>query len=72
MGSQPADSVTTSADMLEEIAAINHLAVADVVWLFLVEALPEGGLKVGTLEPSPASPRRLRMKKQGAASQKET
>jgi hypothetical protein len=62
MGSQPADSVTSSADMLKEIAAINHLAVADVVRLFLIDALAQGGLKVGTLELSPASPRRLRMK----------
>jgi hypothetical protein len=64
MGAQP-NAIAASADMLTEIAAINHLAVADVVRLLLVEALPEGELKVGTLEPSPASPRPLRMKKQG-------
>jgi hypothetical protein len=35
-------SVTMPADMLEKIAAINHLAVVDVVRLFLAEALVKG------------------------------
>jgi hypothetical protein len=34
--------VTMPADMLEKIAAINHLAVVDVVRLFLAEALAKG------------------------------
>ena len=43
MGSKPkkVNSVTIPADMLEKIAATNHLAIADVVRLFLVQALPE-------------------------------
>jgi hypothetical protein len=49
----------TPADMLEKIAAINHLSVADVVQLFLVQALPEGEWKLGTLELSRASPPRF-------------
>jgi hypothetical protein len=51
------NSVTAPADMLEKIAAINHLSVADVVRLFLAEALAEGGSKLGTLNLSTASPR---------------
>jgi hypothetical protein len=39
-------------DVLEKIAAINHLAVAEVVRLFLVQALPETDRKLGTLELS--------------------
>lgn len=60
MGSKPkkVNSVTIPADMLEKIAATNHLAIAEVVRLFLLEALPEGEWKLGTLEVSPASPRR--------------
>ena len=57
--SDKANSVTIPADMLEKIAAINHLAVAEVVRLFLVEALPELGSKLGTLDLSPASQRRF-------------
>jgi hypothetical protein len=34
--------VTISADILKKIAAINHLAIAEVVRLFLTEALSEG------------------------------
>jgi hypothetical protein len=37
-----ANSTAISTDMLETFAAINRLAVADVVLLFLLEALPEG------------------------------
>jgi hypothetical protein len=39
MGSKPkkVNSVTIPADMLEKIAATNHLAIADVVRLFLVQ-----------------------------------
>jgi hypothetical protein len=61
MGSNPnkLSSELLAADMLEKIAAINHLAVADVVRLLLVEALSEGGSKLGTLELSPVSPRRF-------------
>jgi hypothetical protein len=57
MGSKPTqeNSVAIPADMLEIIAAINQLTVADVVRLFLVEALAEGGSKLGALEVSPAS-----------------
>ena len=50
----------TPPDVLEKIAAINHLAVADVVRLFLLEALPEEGLKLGTLELSPTHEKRAR------------
>jgi hypothetical protein len=44
MGSKPThkNSVAIPAEMLEKIAAINHLTIADVVRLFLVEALAEG------------------------------
>jgi hypothetical protein len=42
----------TPPDVLEKIAAINHLAVAEVVRLFLVQALPETDWKLGTLELS--------------------
>jgi hypothetical protein len=53
------NKVSNSADVLEKIAAINHLTVPDVVWLFLVQALPEGERKLGTLELSPAESRRF-------------
>jgi hypothetical protein len=53
------NSVTIRRDRLEEIAATNHLAVADVVRLLLLEALPERERKLGLLERSPASPRRF-------------
>ena len=61
MGLKPnrVNSATIPADMLEIIAATNHLAIADVVRLFLVQALPEGEWKLGTLELSRASPRRF-------------
>ena len=44
MGLRPnkVNSETISADVLKKIAAINHLAVTDVVRLFLAEALREG------------------------------
>jgi hypothetical protein len=50
------NSVTIPADMLEKIAATNHLAIADVFRLFLRQAFPEGNGR-GTLELSrePAS-----------------
>jgi hypothetical protein len=51
--------VAIPVDMLEKIAATNHLTIADVVRLFLVEALPKPEWKVGTLEVSPASQRRF-------------
>jgi len=54
------NKVITSADVLEKIAAINHLTVADVVRLFLLEALPEEGSKLGTLELSPTHEKRAR------------
>jgi hypothetical protein len=59
MGLKPnkVNSVTIPADMLEKIAATNHLAIADVVRPFFVQALPEGEW-TGTLELSRASPRR--------------
>jgi hypothetical protein len=61
MGSRPnkINSITIPADMLEKIAAINHLAVADVVQLFLKEALAAEASKLGTLERSAPIPRRL-------------
>ena len=49
-----------SADVLEKIAAINHLAVADVVRLFLLEALPKEEWKLGTLELLPTDEKRAR------------
>jgi hypothetical protein len=50
MGSKgdKANSALNSDDMLEKIAAINHLTVTNVVRLLLVEALPEEGSKLGT------------------------
>jgi hypothetical protein len=54
------NKVITSADVLEKIAAINHLAVADVVRLFLRQALPEEQRKLGTLELSPSHEKRAR------------
>jgi hypothetical protein len=49
-----------SADVLQKIAAINHLAVADVVRIFLLQALPEEEWKLGTLELSPTDEKRAR------------
>ena len=46
------NNAITSASVLEKIAATNHLAVADVVRLFLLQALPEEEWKLGTLELS--------------------
>ena len=46
------NNAITPADVLEKIAAINHLAVAEVVRLFLLQALPEEEWKLGTLELS--------------------
>jgi hypothetical protein len=40
--------------VLEKISALNDLAVAEVVRLCLVQALPEADWKLGTLERSPA------------------
>jgi hypothetical protein len=45
-------------DVLEKIAALNHLAVTEVVRLFLVQALPKADWKFGTLKLSPAQSRR--------------
>jgi hypothetical protein len=53
--------------MLEKIAAINHLTIADVARLFLVEALPEGEWKLGTLELSRSSPPRFPYEKRTLA-----
>jgi hypothetical protein len=50
-------------DVLEKIAAINHLTVADVVGLFLVQALPEGERKFGDFTLSPAQSRRFNYEK---------
>jgi hypothetical protein len=54
------NKVIPSADMLEKIAATNHLAVADVVRLFLRQALPEDERKLGTLELSPTHEKKAR------------
>ena len=54
------NKLITPPDVLEEIAAINHLAVADVVRLFLVQTLPEVEWKLGTLELSPTDEKRAR------------
>jgi hypothetical protein len=64
MGSRPnkVNSVTIPANMLEKIAATNHLAIADVVRLFLVQALPELEWKLEALEVSSASQRRFTYK----------
>ena len=61
MGSKPkkVNSLTPPADRLEKIAATNHLAIVDVVRLFLVQALPEREWKLGTFELSRANPRRF-------------
>jgi hypothetical protein len=56
------NSVTIPADMLEKIAATNHLALAEVVRLLLVEALPKGKWNLGALEVSSASLRRFAYK----------
>jgi hypothetical protein len=61
--SDKVNSVTIRGDMLEEIAATNHLAVEDVVRLFLLEALLELERKLGPSELSPASPRRFTHKR---------
>jgi hypothetical protein len=50
----------TPPDVLEKIAAINHLAVAEIVRLFLLQALPEEEWKLGTLELSPTHKKRTR------------
>jgi hypothetical protein len=42
----------TPPDVLEKIAAINHLTVAEVIRLCLEQALPETDWKLGTLELS--------------------
>jgi hypothetical protein len=47
------NKLITPSDVLEKIAAINHLSVAEVVRLFLAQALPEADWKLGTLERSP-------------------
>jgi hypothetical protein len=64
MGSKPSkvNSVTIPAGMLEKIAATSHLAVSEVVRLFLVEALPKGKWNLGALEVSSASLRRFAYK----------
>ena len=54
------NKVITSADVLEKIAAVNHLAVADVVRLFLRQALPEEERKLETLELSSTHKKRAR------------
>jgi hypothetical protein len=46
------NKLITAPDVLEKIAAINHLAVAEVVRLLLVQALPEADRKLGPLELS--------------------
>ena len=46
------NKLITPPDVLEEIAAINHLAVAEVVRLLLVQALPETGTEIGDFELS--------------------
>jgi len=46
------NKLITPPDVLEEIAAINHLAVAEVVRLLLVQALPETGMEIGDFELS--------------------
>ena len=56
------NKLITPADVLEKIAATNHLAVTEVVRLFLVQALPEPEWKLGTLEVSPARQRRFTYK----------
>ena len=53
------NKLITRADVLEKIAAINHLAVVEVVRLFLAQALPEADWKLGTLELSTAQSRRF-------------
>jgi len=53
------NKLITPPDVLEKIAAINHLTVAEVVRLFLVQALPETDWKLGTLELWPAQSRRF-------------
>jgi hypothetical protein len=54
------NKLITPPDVLEKIAAINHLTVAEVVRLFLVQALPESDWKLGTLELSPTDEKRAR------------
>ena len=57
------NKLITPPDVLEKIAAINHLTVADVVRLFLLEALPEEGSKLGTLELHPPNRTDLMMRR---------
>jgi hypothetical protein len=61
MGSRPkkVNSVTIPADMLEKIAAMNDLAVADVVRLFLTEAAGERGIEIVNFRTFAPRPRRF-------------
>jgi hypothetical protein len=53
------NTLITPPDVLEKIAAKNHLTVAEVVRLFLVQALPDTDWKLGTLELSRSESRRF-------------
>ena len=53
------DSVTIPAEMLEKIAAMNDLAVADVVQLFLTEAAGGRGIDIVNFRTFAPGPRRL-------------
>ena len=61
MGSRPnnVDSVAIPADMLEKIAAMNDLAVADVVQLFLTEAAGGRGIEIVNFRTFAPRPRRF-------------
>jgi hypothetical protein len=61
MSSRPnnVDSVTIPADMLEKIAAVNDLAVADVVELFLTEAAGGTGIEIVNFRTFAPRPRRF-------------
>jgi hypothetical protein len=61
MGSRPdnVDSVAIPADLLEKIAALNDLAVADVVQLFLTEAAGGRGIEIVNFRTFAPRPRRF-------------
>ena len=57
------NKLITPSDVLEKIAAINHLPVAEIVRLFLVQALPETDWKLGTSELHPPNRTDLMMRR---------
>jgi hypothetical protein len=63
MGSKPTqeNSVAIPAEMLEIIAATNHLTITDVVRLFLIEALPEPEWELWKFRPRASGDLHIRL-----------